>query len=94
MPVVAVGGLMAMLVVGVGIGSVLAGIWSGGKVELGIVPLGALGIVIASLALAFTGSSHSADVEQIAAHDVDSTGVLANARARRPRRSGPPRPQR
>lgn len=62
-----VGGLMAMLVVGVGVGSVLAGVWSAGKVELGIVPLGALGIVIASLALAFTGSGHSADAEQIAA---------------------------
>src|SRR5689334_7908217 len=43
--------LMATLVGGVGLGSVLAGVWSGGRVELGIVPLGALGIVICSLAL-------------------------------------------
>lgn len=49
--------LMAVLVVGVGVGSVLAGIWSGGKVELGIVPLGAIGIVLSSLALFAAGSA-------------------------------------
>ncbi len=32
--------LLGSLVVGVGLGSVLAGLWSGGKVELGILPLG------------------------------------------------------
>lgn len=62
-----IGGLMGMLVVGVGLGSVLAGVWSAGKVELGIVPLGALGIVIASMALAFTGSSATASAAEIAA---------------------------
>ena len=36
--------LLASLIVGVGLGSVLAGIWSGGKVELGILPLGAGGL--------------------------------------------------
>lgn len=36
--------LLGALVVGVGVGSVLAGIWSGGKVELGILPLGAGGL--------------------------------------------------
>ena len=46
-----VGVLMALLVLGVGCGSVLAGIWSGGRVELGIVPLGAFGVVVCSLAL-------------------------------------------
>ncbi len=44
-----IGILMAVLVVGLGFGSLLAGWWSGGKVELGIVPLGAFGIVISSL---------------------------------------------
>src|SRR5690606_896810 len=39
-----IGPLLAILVVGLGLGSVLAGLWSGGKVELGIVPLGATGI--------------------------------------------------
>ncbi|MCI0642289.1 MAG: MFS transporter, partial [Gemmataceae bacterium] len=38
--------LLGSLVVGVGLGSVLAGIWSGGKVELGILPLGAGGLAI------------------------------------------------
>lgn len=43
--------LLASLVIGVGVGSVLAGIWSGGKVELGILPLGAGGLVLFSLML-------------------------------------------
>jgi acyl-[acyl-carrier-protein]-phospholipid O-acyltransferase/long-chain-fatty-acid--[acyl-carrier-protein] ligase len=38
--------LLASLIVGVGIGSVLAGLWSGGKVELGILPIGAGGLAI------------------------------------------------
>ncbi|MBS0266199.1 MAG: MFS transporter [Planctomycetes bacterium] len=48
--------LLLGLVVGVGVGSVLAGKWSAGRVELGIVPLGALSIVVSSLALFFAGS--------------------------------------
>ena len=44
-----VSALLAALIVGVGIGSVLAGMWSGGKVELGILPLGAGGLAICSL---------------------------------------------
>ena len=51
------GTLMVILVAGVGLGSMMAGIWSGGKVELGIVPLGALGIVISSILLFWAGSS-------------------------------------
>ncbi|MEX0643468.1 MAG: acyl-[ACP]--phospholipid O-acyltransferase [Pirellulales bacterium] len=46
-----VSALLAALIVGVGIGSVLAGVWSGGKVELGILPLGAGGLVICSFLL-------------------------------------------
>ncbi|MFN0056314.1 MAG: acyl-[ACP]--phospholipid O-acyltransferase [Planctomycetales bacterium] len=49
------GPLMLALVIGIGIGSMLAGIWSGGRVELGLVPLGAIGIVLASLALFLAG---------------------------------------
>ena len=45
--------LLFALVCGVGLGSVLAGLLSGDHVELGILPLGALGIVICS-ALLFT----------------------------------------
>jgi acyl-[acyl-carrier-protein]-phospholipid O-acyltransferase/long-chain-fatty-acid--[acyl-carrier-protein] ligase len=43
--------MLAALVVGVGLGSVLAGIWSGGKVELGILPLGAGGVALSSMLL-------------------------------------------
>jgi acyl-[acyl-carrier-protein]-phospholipid O-acyltransferase / long-chain-fatty-acid--[acyl-carrier-protein] ligase len=52
-----IGPLLAMLVVGVGLGSVLAGLWSGEKVELGIVPLGAAGICVSAFLLYLTGNS-------------------------------------
>lgn len=42
--------LMA-LVVGLGLGSVLSGIWSGGRVELGILPLGAGGLAFSAIML-------------------------------------------
>ncbi|MCA9054579.1 MAG: MFS transporter, partial [Planctomycetaceae bacterium] len=51
-----IGILMAVLVAGLGFGSVLAGWWSGGRVELGIVPLGAVGIIVSSL-LTFLASA-------------------------------------
>ena len=51
-----VGGVMVVLVLGVGIGSVLAGIWSAGKVELGLVPLGAFGVSVSSMLLFYAGS--------------------------------------
>jgi len=43
--------LLLSLVAGVGVGSVLAGLWSGGRVELGILPLGASGIALAAMLL-------------------------------------------
>ena len=43
--------LLMSLVAGVGLGSVLAGIASGGKVELGILPLGAFGISVSAMLL-------------------------------------------
>jgi acyl-[acyl-carrier-protein]-phospholipid O-acyltransferase/long-chain-fatty-acid--[acyl-carrier-protein] ligase len=43
--------MLAALVVGIGVGSVLAGVWSAGRVELGILPLGALGLVAVPLGL-------------------------------------------
>ena len=43
--------LLVALVVGVGLGSVLAGIWSGGRIELGILPLGAGGLAFCALML-------------------------------------------
>ncbi|MAT71231.1 MAG: acyl-[ACP]--phospholipid O-acyltransferase [Planctomycetaceae bacterium] len=44
-------GLLVALVVGVGVGSVLAGVWSKGKVELGMVPLGAGGLALVTYLL-------------------------------------------
>ena len=43
--------LLIALVTGVGLGSILAGYWSGGRVELGILPLGAGGLAVTSLLL-------------------------------------------
>ncbi len=43
--------LLLSLVAGVGVGSVLAAVWSGGRVELGILPLGAAGIALAAMLL-------------------------------------------
>jgi acyl-[acyl-carrier-protein]-phospholipid O-acyltransferase / long-chain-fatty-acid--[acyl-carrier-protein] ligase len=51
-----VGIFLAVLSLGVGIGSVLAGWWSGGRVELGMVPLGTL-IMAASCVLLFFSSA-------------------------------------
>jgi len=43
--------LLVALVAGVGFGSVLAGVWSAGRVELGILPLGAGGLCLMSMLL-------------------------------------------
>ncbi len=43
--------LLIALIAGVCVGSVLAGIWSGDHVELGLLPLGALGMAICSMLL-------------------------------------------
>lgn len=52
-----VGIFLAILSLGVGGGSVLAGWWSGGRVELGMVPLGNLIMSIACAAAFFSGQS-------------------------------------
>jgi len=49
----AISTLVGMLAVGVAVGSVLAGKFSGRKVEFGLVPFGALGMTFCSLAFAF-----------------------------------------
>jgi acyl-[acyl-carrier-protein]-phospholipid O-acyltransferase / long-chain-fatty-acid--[acyl-carrier-protein] ligase len=46
-----VGILLGTLTIGIGAGAALAGIWSRGKVELGLVPLGAAGIALTSMLL-------------------------------------------
>ena len=50
-----IGLLMATLVLGLGGGSVFAGVISGGKVELGLVPLGATGITVSAILLCVSG---------------------------------------
>ena len=62
LPQQSVGMLMAVLVAGLGIGSLLAGLWSEGKVELGIVPVGALGVVISSFLVYLTGRLVTGDL--------------------------------
>ncbi|MEZ6059893.1 MAG: acyl-[ACP]--phospholipid O-acyltransferase [Planctomycetaceae bacterium] len=52
-----VGLFLAVLSIGVGTGSVLAGWWSGGRVELGMVPLGALVMAAACILLFFCRQS-------------------------------------
>ena len=45
--------VVATVALGVGLGSPLAGFLSGGKVELGLVPFGAVGMIVATLLAAF-----------------------------------------
>lgn len=52
-----VGQYLAILSVGVGVGSVLAGVWSGGRVELGMVPLGTLMMAGACLLAFLSGDA-------------------------------------
>jgi acyl-[acyl-carrier-protein]-phospholipid O-acyltransferase/long-chain-fatty-acid--[acyl-carrier-protein] ligase len=53
-----VGPLLAVLALGVGIGNMLAGMWSKGKIDLRVVPVGAAGMVAGSLLLAISPSAH------------------------------------
>lgn len=46
-----VGILLGILALGVGTGSVVAGLWSSGRIELGLVPLGAAGIALGAVSL-------------------------------------------
>jgi len=55
-----VGILLGILATGVGVGSVLAGIWSAGRVELGIVSLGAAGIAASAIVLSLVPPARGA----------------------------------
>jgi acyl-[acyl-carrier-protein]-phospholipid O-acyltransferase / long-chain-fatty-acid--[acyl-carrier-protein] ligase len=46
-----VGFLLGVLTLGIGLGAVLAGLWSRGRVEVGLTPIGAAGITLALLLL-------------------------------------------
>jgi acyl-[acyl-carrier-protein]-phospholipid O-acyltransferase/long-chain-fatty-acid--[acyl-carrier-protein] ligase len=52
--------LPAFIGLGIALGALLAGRWSGKKVELGLVPLGGLGMTLASVALYFSANSYVA----------------------------------
>jgi acyl-[acyl-carrier-protein]-phospholipid O-acyltransferase / long-chain-fatty-acid--[acyl-carrier-protein] ligase len=53
-----VGLLFALLSIGVGVGSVIAGSLSHNRVEIGLVPIGSVGITVFSLLLAGSGGGH------------------------------------
>ncbi len=55
-----VGVLLGVLAFGVGLGSVLAGVWSAGRVELGIVSLGAAGIALSGIMLSIISPASEA----------------------------------
>jgi acyl-[acyl-carrier-protein]-phospholipid O-acyltransferase / long-chain-fatty-acid--[acyl-carrier-protein] ligase len=54
------GFLQAAVAIGIGMGSLTAGFLSGGKIEYGLIPLGALGMTILGLCLAIPGLSFQA----------------------------------
>jgi acyl-[acyl-carrier-protein]-phospholipid O-acyltransferase / long-chain-fatty-acid--[acyl-carrier-protein] ligase len=56
------GFLQAAVAIGIGIGSLAAGFLSGGKIEYGLIPLGALGMTVLGLCLAIPGLSFAAVV--------------------------------
>jgi acyl-[acyl-carrier-protein]-phospholipid O-acyltransferase/long-chain-fatty-acid--[acyl-carrier-protein] ligase len=55
----AVGPLLAALAFGVAVGSVVAGIWSAGKIEPGLTPIGAAGLVATSVMMFVVASPAS-----------------------------------
>jgi acyl-[acyl-carrier-protein]-phospholipid O-acyltransferase/long-chain-fatty-acid--[acyl-carrier-protein] ligase len=60
-------GLLAALNIGIGIGSFAAGYLSGGKIEYGLVPLGALGLSIFAALLSRRGLAYSQILSVVAA---------------------------
>jgi acyl-[acyl-carrier-protein]-phospholipid O-acyltransferase / long-chain-fatty-acid--[acyl-carrier-protein] ligase len=66
------GALMASLALGIGVGSLAAGRFSGGRITPGLVPVGALGMAAGSFVLAFACHSVAA-----AAPALFATGVMA-----------------
>ena len=61
-----VGLMVTCLALGIGAGSMLAGRWSGDKVELGLVPLGSLGMGAGSVALYLARGSYAWSVASLA----------------------------
>jgi acyl-[acyl-carrier-protein]-phospholipid O-acyltransferase/long-chain-fatty-acid--[acyl-carrier-protein] ligase len=61
------GFLQAAVAIGIGVGSLAAGFLSGGKIEYGLIPLGALGMTVLGLCLAIPGLSFAAVLALLAA---------------------------
>jgi acyl-[acyl-carrier-protein]-phospholipid O-acyltransferase/long-chain-fatty-acid--[acyl-carrier-protein] ligase len=61
------GFLQAAVAIGIGVGSLVAGFLSGGKIEYGLIPLGALGMTALGLALAIPGLTFGAVLALLAA---------------------------
>jgi len=57
-----IGLMVTALAIGIGVGSMLAGRWSGNKVELGLVPLGAILMSVFCIALYFARDSYTLSV--------------------------------
>jgi acyl-[acyl-carrier-protein]-phospholipid O-acyltransferase / long-chain-fatty-acid--[acyl-carrier-protein] ligase len=53
-----VGFLLAIVTLGIGLGAVLAGLWSRGRVEVGLTPVGAAGITLSLLLLTTVPAGH------------------------------------
>ena len=70
-----VGPLLAALAVGVGLGSGLAGVWSAGKIELGMVPWAAAGMAVSACFLGF--GLPGGNGPWSAAYDWSCLGLLA-----------------
>ena len=64
---VATGYLQAATAIGIGIGSFAAGYLSGGKIETGLIPFGAIGLTVCAASLGKTGLSFSAVAWRLAA---------------------------
>ena len=60
------GVLFASLAIGIGLGSLVAGYLSGGKIEYGLVPLGAIGLTVFSILLSRSGLSYWSTFTQLA----------------------------
>lgn len=83
--------LQAMLVIGVAFGSVIAGLWSAGKIELGIVTIGGFGMSLSAIALFFVGTMLVPAMEPgelpTAAHS--NTAVVSATTSDTPKVTGP-----
>ncbi len=67
--------LQVMLILGVASGSIIAGLWSAGKVEVGIVTVGAVGMAISAILLSVVGWS----IEPPSAEHVRQTEIRRDA---------------